>query len=133
MIYSRIGDVVLDADDVLKLENFGEVPSLGYVCLPIAGLQYYDYNTVDDLIGRIRPLPRDRLQLVRQPNNPYDENAIEIRWRNGRILLGYLPRDHAKKVAPLLDAGRTIRCYAMNPGDGSGWSAWALLVSECLP
>lgn len=133
MIYSKIEDTVADEVDVLNLKDFGEGPDLPYVCLPIAGLQYYDYDTVDELIGRILPKRGDRLQLVRQPDNPHDGNAVEIRWRNGRLLLGHLPRDPARQIAPLLDAGRSIRCYAMNPGDGAGWSVCAVLASECLP
>ncbi len=132
VIHFKINDADLDDANFLNLKEFGEDLGLPYACLPIAGLQFYDYDTVDDLIGRIRPVRGDRLQLVRQPDNPYDGNAIETRWRNGRLLLGHLPRDPAGQIAPLLDAGKAIRCYAMNSGDGSVWSVWALLVSECL-
>ncbi len=48
---------------VVNLEDFGEEADLPHVCFPIAGLQYYDYDKVDDLIGRIRPERGDRLLI----------------------------------------------------------------------
>ncbi|HVW08856.1 MAG TPA: HIRAN domain-containing protein, partial [Bryobacteraceae bacterium] len=44
-------------------------------------------------------LPGDRLRLVRQPNNPYDNNAVFVTRQNGDGL-GYLDRrtcDHPHK------------------------------------
>ena len=131
-IYYQINEAVAGQDEVLNLEEFGENSDLPHACQPIAGLQFYDYDKVDQLIGRIRPQRGDRLQMVRQPDNFYDENAVEIHWRNGRLQLGHLPAAFAKAIAPLLDAGSAIRCYAMNSGNGAGWSVWMLLVSERL-
>lgn len=108
---------------------FGEDPETPHVCLPVAGLQYYDYDRLDDLLGRLRPSAGDRLQLVRQPQNPYDANAVELRWRNGQFLLGHLPRQIAAQISPLIDAGQAIRGYALNPGTGQSWSVWVVLVS----
>lgn len=129
---------ILDKDgpvsaNITNLPDFGEASDLPYICQPIAGLQYYDFNKLDELIGWIRPTRGDRLQLVRRPANPYDENAVEVHWRNGQFHLGHLPREIARVVAPLLDEGRTVRCYAMNSGNENAWSLWALLVAECLP
>ncbi|RYH06525.1 HIRAN domain-containing protein [Tropicimonas sp. IMCC6043] len=126
-------DLVGDSETTLVLAEFGEDPELPQARIFIAGLQYYDYNAVDDILGRIRPKRGDRLQLVRQPENPYDGNAVEVWWRNGRLQLGHLPRDVATKVAPLIDAGDAIRCYAVNSGNGESWSVQALLISEHLP
>lgn len=127
-----IAGSVIDDRQIVNLAEFGEDADLPHACLPIAGLQYYDYDKIDDMIGRVRPQRGDRLELQRQPDNPFDRNAVQIRWRNGRLHLGYLPRRVAQDIAPLLDGGATIRCYAINAGNGTGWSAWALLVSERL-
>lgn len=48
--------------------------------------------------------------LARDPGNPHDRNAIEIRLDNG-YHIGFMPRDCAESVAPLLDAGCRHRAY----------------------
>ena len=48
--------------------------------------------------------------LARDPRNVYDSNAIEIRVREG-FQIGYVPRDDAKEMAPLLDAGCMQTAY----------------------
>ncbi len=42
-------------------------------------------------------------RLVRQLDNPRDSNAVQV--YSGEALLGYLPRDVARPLAQLLDAG----------------------------
>ena len=62
----------------------------------IAGFQFYDgehiWNRLS--IGNV-------LQLIQEPDNPYDENAVEIYWRNFK--LGYLPRVENTAVAQMMD------------------------------
>ena len=62
----------------------------------IAGFQFYDgehiWNRLS--IGNV-------LQLIREPDNPYDENAVGIYWRNSK--LGYLPRVENTAVAQMMD------------------------------
>lgn len=51
--------------------------------------------------------------LTREPENPYDRNAIlvELPVRGGqyKIDLGYLPKEIAAEVAPLMDAGTQFK------------------------
>lgn len=47
------------------------------------------------------------LNLVRNPENPYDNNAVEV--RHMVYMLGHLPKEVAARIAPLLDAGQEIR------------------------
>ncbi len=46
----------------------------------------------------------DVVSLVREPDNPYDSNAILVICEDGSDL-GYVPRTLAKDLAPLLDGG----------------------------
>lgn len=50
-----------------------------------------------------------RLTFKREPNNPYDNNAIRVCARNiqtGKYVeCGYIPAKTAKTLAPLMDAG----------------------------
>ena len=50
----------------------------------------------------------ERVSLIREPDNPFDHNAVKVvRWDRKQI--GYLDRDLARKLAPLMDYyGRSI-------------------------
>jgi len=49
----------------------------------------------------------DGLQLVREPENDFDEHAVAVHWKGAH--LGYLPREHNRVVASLLDQGVDLR------------------------
>jgi len=47
-------------------------------------------------------------KLAREPENPYDENAIAVKQvfkHGGEVMLGYVPRELAAEWAALMDAG----------------------------
>jgi single-stranded-DNA-specific exonuclease len=60
----------------------------------------------------------DALDLVREPENPHDPNAIAVRY--GRLQLGYLRREIALQLAPNIDAGER---YAATIGSITGGGA----------
>lgn len=43
------------------------------------------------------------LDLVREPENPYDSNAVAVRF--GPLALGYIRREIARRIAPNIDGG----------------------------
>ena len=45
--------------------------------------------------------------MVREPENPHDPNAIRVALF-GEFFLGYIPKDVAAQLAPLMDAGRVF-------------------------
>lgn len=45
--------------------------------------------------------------LVREPSNQHDPNAVRVSLF-GIHDLGYLPKNHAERLAPLMDRGRTF-------------------------
>jgi hypothetical protein len=47
------------------------------------------------------------IELVREPNNPYDSFAIRAQTKEGRKL-GYIPRAQNETLARLMDAGREV-------------------------
>jgi hypothetical protein len=109
-----------------------EIPRLAvgepWFTTQVAGLQFYDYARHDgDLDVIVMPANGDRLQLIRDPENPHDCHAIRVVWRNDRQL-GHVPRTVASDVAPLLDAGAAARAYVVDAGDGEAWSCRALVV-----
>lgn len=48
----------------------------------------------------------ERLQLVREPDNPYDANAVRVEWRG--VMLGYVPRRDNAAVARQMDRGTVL-------------------------
>ncbi|MEB3284157.1 MAG: HIRAN domain-containing protein [Candidatus Sericytochromatia bacterium] len=56
-------------------------------------------------------VPGDPLLLVREPMNPFDQNAIALQARDGKAggrKLGFLPRALAAVLAPVVDAGLIV-------------------------
>jgi HIRAN domain len=43
--------------------------------------------------------------LVREPDNPHDRNAIRVALF-GEFFMGYIPKETAVHLAPLMDAGK---------------------------
>lgn len=46
------------------------------------------------------------LALVREPTNKHDKNAVMVVW--GTRQLGWLPRQLASEIAPLIDSGVNV-------------------------
>nr|WP_167405713.1 HIRAN domain-containing protein [Sphaerisporangium cinnabarinum] len=60
-------------------------------------------------------LPLGRLlELVREPENEHDRNAVAIYARNGRI--GYVNKQNAARIAKRIDAGETMHCIVAKGG-----------------
>lgn len=68
---------------------------------PLAGFRHYDGGDV-----RRDLKPGDRLELVREPENPYDANAVRVEWRG--VKLGYVPRRDNAAVARQMDRGAAL-------------------------
>jgi hypothetical protein len=48
----------------------------------------------------------DTLDLVREPDNPYDANAVRVEWQGRK--LGYVPRASNAALAWAMDGGETV-------------------------
>lgn len=59
----------------------------------------------------------DRATLVREPNNPYDRNAIAVYVSAGQI--GYVPREDAEVHAPDMDDGATATARVVKINGGT--------------
>ena len=59
------------------------------------------------------PVETMQAELVRDPENQFDKNAIQIvvhlRSINRKTVIGYVPRELASSLAAVLDAGLQIR------------------------
>ncbi len=74
---------------------------------PLAGFQHY--------AGRaLFPLLRvgDRLDLIREPENPFDLRAVRVEWRG--VQIGYAPRLDNIDLARLLDRGEALEARILH-------------------
>jgi hypothetical protein len=67
----------------------------------LAGFRHYEGP---DAYSALRA--GERLTLVREPDNPYDANAVRVEWRGRK--LGYVPRRENAAVARHLDRGTEL-------------------------
>lgn len=68
---------------------------------PLAGFQYHAGAALWE-----RLKVGDRLQLIREPDNPHDARAVRVEWQGRQ--LGYLPRAENAAVAAALDRGEPV-------------------------
>jgi hypothetical protein len=68
---------------------------------PLAGFRYAEASQVwsELRIG-------DPLELVREPDNPHDRNAVRVDWRGRK--LGYVPRAENEALAWAMDRGERV-------------------------
>jgi len=68
---------------------------------PLAGFRYAEASQVwsELRLG-------DPLDLVREPDNPHDRNAVRVDWRGRK--LGYVPRAENEALAWAMDRGERV-------------------------
>lgn len=64
----------------------------------IAGFQYHDGALVLEKLK-----PGKKLKMALEPDNPYDPNAIELRYKKAK--LGYVPRTENEQMALMAHFG----------------------------
>lgn len=93
-----------DWNDVRKFMETGEeispIPE-GCVLYPVVGLSFMEDYPKNILA--LKDLGEVNVKLIRNPNNEYDANAIQVHSTNG--MLGHLPKEVAAQLAPKMDAG----------------------------
>ena len=68
---------------------------------PLAGSQYYAVGEQWQALQ-----VGDHLDLIREPDNRHDRNAIRVEWRGHK--LGYVPRAENRAVAAAMDRGEPV-------------------------
>jgi hypothetical protein len=71
---------------------------LATVNVKCVGIQYYD--------GASSVRSGQKLRIDREPSNPYDSNAINVKLPGGGMTkVGHIPRNVCARLAPLMDQG----------------------------
>ena len=96
-----------------------EKPVLVLGEVPVAGIDYYNGN---ELLAQMKE--GDMLTLVREPDNPYDENAVVVLYSRKKI--GYLPQAENYTISTLMDQQvRVNACITeINPEAGPWEQVW---------
>jgi hypothetical protein len=68
---------------------------------PLAGFRYHEAPRLFDALT-----PGQPLDLVREPQNAHDPNAVRVEWRGHK--LGYVPRTQNAALAWAMDRGETL-------------------------
>jgi hypothetical protein len=68
---------------------------------PLAGFRYHEAPRLFDRLA-----PGTRLDLLREPSNEYDANAVRVEWEGHK--LGYVPRTQNAVIAWAMDRGETL-------------------------
>ncbi|MGL5417342.1 MAG: HIRAN domain-containing protein [Clostridium sp.] len=80
--------------------------------------------------GRQRLVPKCRsgskLRLVREKNNPYDENAIAV--YNGLEQIGYIRRELAMELAKKIDSGTICNAYVSEVTGGYNGKSYGVNI-----
>jgi len=88
-------------EQVLRADAAGAVRLL-VQSSPLAGFRYGEAATLWPLLR-----PGDALELVREPDNPFDANAVRVEWHGHK--LGYVPRRDNAALAWGMDRGIAMR------------------------
>ena len=87
---------------------------VGIFSFGIRGTSYYE-----DTVTQGDFSPGASLNLVREPANEHDPNAVAIYAPGVPSKVGYVNKLNAKRIAPLLDNGADLVCISLR-GDGPG-------------
>ena len=88
---------------------------------PLAGSQYYAVGEQWQALQ-----VGDHLDLIREPDNRHDRNAIRVEWRGQQ--LGYVPRASNRSIAAALDAGDRLSARVSSVSDNK--NPWQRVAFE---
>jgi group I intron endonuclease len=82
--------------------------------ITVAGVYYRPVHNDPKKLSLLKK--GDYISLEREPTNPNDQNAIKVKPHNFKSedWIGYIPREIAKDLAPILDRGSQYYCVIEN-------------------
>lgn len=111
MIAEEEEDAAAPAEEVQD-ELYGQLTS------EVVGIRHYR-----GLVG-----PGEEVLLIREPTNPYDRNAIQVK-NISRVQVGHIPRGVAAKLAPLMDQKLITVEGVINDGNLSGSVGYTISIT----
>jgi len=97
-----LGELYARRDEFLDRDPYASIGDSFGFHTKIVGVTFEGRQ---DLIAGLQP--GAELELVRQPENAYDPNAVAVHF--GRLQLGFVKKEIAARIAPNIDAGERYR------------------------
>lgn len=69
----------------------------------VVGIRYENSDGSSRIKYLLELTNNDKIKLVREPDNPYDENAIKVVYGNN-LQIGYIPKEKSKLISDYLDS-----------------------------
>ena len=85
-------------------------------CTKVSGVTYGERQSY---IAILRA--GEQLSMRREPQNQFDQNAIAL-YDSRNHHLGYVPKEMASNLAPMMDAGERLEAFVMSVSGGNGFS-----------
>ena len=114
-------------EPTLYQENPEEYHSGDLICTKVAGVTF---NNRQAVLAQLNA--GETIQLRREPNNPYDPNAIRVERLNGRQI-GYLNRAMAAELAPFFKAHKEPvqgNVHSLTGAQGYGYSLGVIITFD---
>lgn len=119
----ELGNIIYKPIEVIYEDavHLRTLPVVGYAYLTYKERSIYDGLVEDGIVDDAAP----QVDLVRDPTNAHDENAILVLYKGTK--LGYLPKNNNKILARLMDGGVKLQAE-VNPDidDEKVWVSIAL-------
>ncbi|MBI4744922.1 MAG: single-stranded-DNA-specific exonuclease RecJ, partial [Actinobacteria bacterium] len=103
-----INHLFKNANELIKDEDYKNIGDTDVFHTKIVGVTFEERQEVISILSPGMPL-----SLIREPENPYDKNAIKVRDNYGQDI-GFLNARLAKQLAPYMDKGIKFEAEIMN-------------------
>lgn len=125
-----LNELYAKRDDYLSRDPYASIGDADGFNTKIVGVSFEGRQ---DVINGLRP--GLVLELERQPENPYDANAVAVRY--GRLQLGFIKKGIAARIAPNIDAGERYRAEVKHLTGGgtktAGVNIWVTRERRAVP
>ena len=94
----------------------------------IAGVQFHEFKSVIDNVSE-----GDVLELIPEPSNKYDPNAVRIEYgiSAGLVMIGFVPKKFSSEVAAALEIGKDLKCVLVKlDKNAKPWEKFKVEVRE---
>ena len=94
----------------------------------IAGVKFHQYKTVLNDVSE-----GNTLQLIPEPSNKFDPNAVQIYFDNGdkAAFLGFVPKKFSSEVSALMEVGIELECTLIEfTRNAPTWEIFKVEISE---
>ena len=94
----------------------------------IAGVKFHQYKSVLSDVSE-----GNDLQLIPEPTNKFDPNAVQIHFDNGdkAAFIGFVPKKYSSEISGLLEIGKELECIVtkFNPS-ATTWEMFEVSIGE---